>query len=109
MKNRYVPIKTNDEKVKILDTIIRFPLSTDLMTREARAIRESIPELAQGVLRSQNRAQVVCAVLSTGWVPLPDFPFADREHSGRMYRLAVIQLAEYLENSGELYDGLIVA
>lgn len=108
--NRYSSVKTDDRKVLILDTIIRFPNDlTPLMTREALAIRESIPNLARGLLRSKNRAGLICVVIGSGWTPLPDNIFFDRSESGRVYKEAIKRLAEYLEGTGELYDGLIVA
>ena len=79
------------------------------MTREARAIRDSIPDLAQGVLRSKNRAAIVCIVMGSGWEPMPEVSFASRLEAARMYRQAVTLLAGYLEQNGELYDDLIVA
>lgn len=107
--NRYSPIKTNDQKILILDTIIRMPDTfKDCMTREARSIRDSIPDLSAALLRSQNRAAVVCSVLGTGWEPMPDLAFVSRAETGRLYKHAVSQLAEYLTETGELYDELVV-
>lgn len=107
--NRYNPIKTEDRKVMILDSIIRLPEEfMPCMTREARMIRESLPEISLSVLRSKNRAAIICTVIGTGWEPLPELPYADRKERGRLYKNAVVQLAEYLEEQGELYDELIV-
>ena len=109
MNSRYIPLTNTKETTKILDTIIRFPLSTSFMTSEARIIRESIPALAQDLLRTKNSRKVVCAVLGTGWVPMPEFDFADRKVAATMYKDALTKLASYLEDRGALSDDLIVA
>lgn len=120
-KNRYIPIKTDDVKVQILDTIIRFP-DTTLMTREALAIREQLPEIAEALFSTRNvelsqdtrlisgraKQQVLCATLGSGWEPFPDLPFR-RDDIGYIYKIAVTQIASYLVSKGQLYEDLTVA
>ena len=108
--NRYCPINTDNKKVRLLDSIIRLPDKyIPSMNREAKAIRDSLPELSLAVLRSKNRASIVCAVMGTGWEPMPDNPYFDRYESGRVYKEAITRLADYLEKTGALYEGLIIA
>jgi adenosyl cobinamide kinase/adenosyl cobinamide phosphate guanylyltransferase len=107
--NRYNPIKTTDEKIMVLDTIIRMPENfLPRMTREAQAIREAIPALSIALLRSKQRAAVVCAVIGTGWEPMPELSYIDRAEAGRLYKRSITKLAAYLEEKGELYDELEV-
>lgn len=109
MNRRYAPIKTDRDTIKVLDTIIRFPYSTDLMTREARVIRESIPNLARALLGSEKRAALVCKMLGHGWESSwPDVSFVSKQHISERYKESLITITNYLEENKEIYTGLVI-
>ena len=109
--NRYRPIKTDDPAIKILDTIIRFPTEMETaMTPEARAIRKKLTALftIAGVRPSQ--AKVINLVKGSGWQPWPDnSEIMTRDEHKRSYTTAITKIGKYLEQTGELYEGMVVA
>lgn len=107
--NRYRTLTTDDPAIAILDTIIRFPVeSEDAMTPEAKAIRQKLPALIKITKLKKTKAKFIEVTTGLGWQPWPDMGI-DRETYTRAYKEALNTLGAYLEQTGELYEGLVVA
>lgn len=108
MKNRYRPIKTDDPAIKILDTIIRFPDEMEfVMTPEAKAIRHKLTALIPIAGVRATQAEVIDLVKGNGWKPWPED--AGMVTLKRSYTNAITKIGKYLEQTGELYEGMVVA
>lgn len=115
--NRSRKIQTDDPAIKILDTIIRFPDEMeDVMTPEARAIRQKLTALYPIARIQPTQIEVINLIKGRGWSPLTDETrakmsaiFKGQNRYMRSYTNALTRIGEYLEQTGELYEGMVVA